>query len=90
MREIVWTGPFRRDVKRMQRQGKDIRLLVRVFDLLAAGNPIPPEYMDHPLKGNWNGCRDLHIAPDWLLIYHIENDVVYLDRTGSHAELFKR
>jgi mRNA interferase YafQ len=74
----------------MYRQGKEMQVLEKIIDLLAAGSSIPEQLLDHPLKGVWRGCRELHIAPDWLLVYHIENDTVYLDRTGSHAELFKR
>jgi len=88
MREIVPTTAFRRDAKRMHRQGKDTRVLEKIIDLLAANIPVPEQLLNHPLKGNWRGCCELHVAPDWLLIYHIENDTVYLDRTGSHAELF--
>jgi mRNA interferase YafQ len=90
MREIIRTAAFKREVKKMQRQGQDMRLLVQVFDLLAQDARLPERFLDHPLKGKWRGCRELHIAPDWLLVYHIENDTVFLDRTGSHAELFKR
>lgn len=90
MREINWTTAFKRDIKKLQRQGKDFRKLAQVADMLAADAFIPEQLFDHPLKGEWRGCRELHIAPDWLLIYHIENNEVYFDRTGSHAELFKR
>lgn len=43
-------------------------------DTLIEDKPIPPEYKDHPLKGNWNHHRDSHIEPDWLLIYKIEGN----------------
>ena len=67
-----------------------IEKMRRAIDMLRTETLIPQIYKDHPLKGNWRGRREMHIAPDWLLIYHIENDTVYLDRTGSHAELLKR
>ena len=47
---------------------------------------------DHPLKGNLKGVRELHIQPDWLLMY-IRNKrelVLTLTRTGTHADLLKR
>jgi addiction module RelE/StbE family toxin len=31
----------------------------------------------------WRDFRDLHIEPDWLLIYRVENDDLQLARTGS-------
>jgi mRNA interferase YafQ len=56
--------------------------------LLLATDPLPDKYKDHPLRGNWNGYRDAHIEPDWLLIYRVVGDEVHLVRTGSHADLF--
>lgn len=88
MREIVPTAPFRREAKKVQRQGKDMRKMARVLDLLAEDAPIPFLHRDHSLKGDWQGSRELHIAPDWLLIYHVNDDTVFLERTGSHADLF--
>ena len=45
-------------------------------------------YLDHPLKGNWQGYRDAHIEPDWLLIYKLEGESVRFERTGRHVDLF--
>lgn len=84
----VRSGRFKKDVKLAQRRGKDLDKLKAVLLLLFEGAALPPEYRDHPLKGEWNGFRDLHIEPDWLLIYRIEGEELQLARTGSHAELF--
>lgn len=43
---------------------------------------------DHPLKGEWEGHRECHIGPDWLLIYRIEGGTITFERTGTHADLF--
>ena len=32
--------------------------------------------------------RDLHIEPDWVLIYCVVGEVVRFERTGTHADLF--
>lgn len=53
------------------------------------GKRLPAQLKDHPLTGNWKPRRDLHIEPDWLLIYKIDNDTVHFGRTGSHSDLFK-
>jgi mRNA-degrading endonuclease YafQ of YafQ-DinJ toxin-antitoxin module len=29
------------------------------------------------------------IAPDWVLIYRLDDDAVHLTRTGTHADLFE-
>jgi len=80
---------FRKDVKRLDKRGKDLKKLASMINLLASGAELPPRYRDHPLKGDWNGFRDAHIEPDWLLIYRILDDELQLARTGSHADLFE-
>ena len=84
----VRTGRFKRDVKLAERRGKDMSKLRTVLLLLISGAPLPPAYRDHPLRGDWQGHRDLHIEPDWLLLYCIAGDELHLARTGTHADLF--
>ncbi len=88
--EIQPTTRFRKDVKLMQKRGFDMQRLTRVVSLLADGIPLPETYRDHALSGNWSGHRECHIQPDWLLVYHIEQDflVLVLTRNGSHSDLF--
>ena len=62
--------------------------LREVVLLLVEGGPLPPRYKDHALAGDWNHYRDCHIEPDWLLIYKIDGDDLYLVRTGRHSDLF--
>ena len=80
---------FRRDVKRLKRQGADLAKLETAIRQLVAQIPLAEQYRDHTLIGNWKGFREFHIQPDWLLIYRIEDKELQLARTGSHAELFK-
>jgi mRNA interferase YafQ len=68
---LVPSTRFRKDVKRAEKRGKDIAKLRTVLTMLAQEQPLPPEYRDHALRGDWNGFRDLHIEPDWLLLYRI-------------------
>lgn len=79
---------FRRDVKRLRRQGRDLSQLETVVASLVAEEPLDGRYRDHALVGNWKGFRECYIQPDWLLIYRIESDELQLARTGSHAALF--
>lgn len=88
-RTIRQSTRFRRDVKRLQRQERDLSKLESVVMTLVAGETMSDQYRDHVLSGNWKGFRECHIQPDWLLIYCIEGDELQLVRTGSHAELFK-
>ncbi|MDR1165551.1 MAG: type II toxin-antitoxin system YafQ family toxin [Deltaproteobacteria bacterium] len=61
----------------------------KVVHPLVQRKPIPDSDKDHPLKGNWLGYREIHIQFDWILIYKIENDTLYLIRTGRHHDIFK-
>jgi mRNA interferase YafQ len=79
---------FRRDVKLAQKRGKDMAKLRELILLLIEGGPLPPKCKDHPLGGDWKRHRDCHIEPDWLLIYKIDGDDLYLVRTGTHSDLF--
>lgn len=84
------TTRFQKDLKRVQKRGYDISLLTEVIKILASGQPLPERNRDHALTGNFDGCRECHITPDWLLIYEIsdENLILYLTRTGTHGDLF--
>jgi mRNA interferase YafQ len=88
MLRIAPSGRFKRDVKRTVRRGKDLAKLTTVVDQLASRLPLPGSYLDHSLKGDWAGYRDLHIEPDWLLIYRVKDDELQLARTGTHSDLF--
>lgn len=82
------TVQFKKDIKRLIKQGKDQRKLIEVVQLLFTGHLLPPKHKDHPLKGAWKGRRDCHIEPDWILIYSKSDDELRLERTGSHCDLF--
>ena len=84
------TSNFRKDMKRVQRRGYDIDLLTEIIEKLAAGEKLNEKHNDHPLKGQYVGCRECHITPDWLLIYKISGNALFLflTRTGTHSDLF--
>jgi len=86
---LVYSSQFKKDFKKIQSQGKDIHLLETVLEILLTNQPLEPKYRDHKLAGKWQNHRDCHIEPDWLLIYRLTNDALFLERTGSHSELFK-
>jgi mRNA interferase YafQ len=88
MRLPSYTGQFKRDVIPAKKRGNDLGKLRHVVSLLLAGESLPRELGDHPLRGPWKPRRDLHIEPDWLLIYRVEDEVIRFERTGTHADLF--
>ena len=79
-----------KDYKIIEKQGKDVKKLLDIIEILAEGKQLDSKYKDHSLIGNYKGYRECHIFPDWLLIYKHEEDilVLILARTGSHSELF--
>lgn len=88
MLQLSYQSQFKRDVKKIRKQNKDVAELFAIIDVLQAGNTLPVANYDHSLGGNWKDCRECHIQPDWLLIYRIEDNELQLIRTGSHSELF--
>ena len=90
MYKIRPTSRFQKDLKRLRKRGYDMDLLTGVLKQLAAGQTLAPSYRDHPLVGDYSGCRECHITPDWLLIYEIDGGelFLYLTRTGTHSDLF--
>lgn len=89
--EVIWTNQFKKDYKLAIKRGMNIDRLDNLIRMLANCQPLPDEYRDHQLSGNWRAYRECHIQPDWLLIYRIESNllVLTLARTGSHSDLFK-
>ncbi len=75
----------------MQKRGYNLDLLTEIIQCLAEGQSLPAKNRDHALSGNFAGCRECHIAPDWLLIYEISDNelFLYLTRTGTHSDLFR-
>ncbi len=90
MYKIRPTARFQKDLKRAQKRGCDLDLLAAVLKQLAAGQALAQKYHDHPLVGDYSGCRECHITPDWLLVYEIDQEemFLYLVRTGTHSDLF--
>ena len=88
MRSIRRDTQFKKDVKRIQKQSKDMKKLKLIIHSLVCAEKLPAKHRDHQLKGLLKDCRECHIEPDWLLIYRIEGCELCLIRTGSHADLF--
>ncbi len=80
---------MKRDIKLMKKRGKDISKLTRVLSLLASGEKFPPRNKDQQLTGNLKDFRECHIEPDWLLIYQIIEDKLFLYAisTGTHSDI---
>ncbi|MCI6099315.1 MAG: type II toxin-antitoxin system YafQ family toxin [Selenomonas sp.] len=91
MYKIRPTAKFQKDLKRAKRRGYDMELLTAIIKKLAQGEALPPKNRDHQLAGEYAGCRECHVTPDWLLVYEIveEELILILTRTGTHSDLFR-
>ena len=89
---IQWTSQYKKDVKRAKKRNYNMDELYSVISKLANDEPLEERYRDHSLDGNWSGHRELHIRPDWLLIYQKKENLLILElaRTGTHADLFSK
>lgn len=88
--EIIFSNQFKRDLKLLAKRKLNLDLLEEVVEKLANQQPLEKKNKDHALTGNYVGFRECHIQPDWLLIYRIDDDrlFLFLSRTGSHSDLF--
>ncbi len=66
-----------------------MRKLEDVIHRLRNGLPLEPRHRPHRLSGVWHPFMECHIEPDWLLIYHVTDDILYLVRAGTHSDLFE-
>lgn len=90
MLEIVASNRFKKDLKTALKRGYNISLLEEAVNRLATQEPLDEKYRDHQLAGDYSGFRECHIAPDWLLVYRINEEglLLLLFRTGTHSDLF--
>ena len=85
----VRSSQFKRDVRTVKSRGKNPAKLREALERLVNQEQLPASYRDHPLRGTWKGCRELHLESDWLLIYRVDGTELHLVRTGTHADLFE-
>ncbi|MBU2796407.1 type II toxin-antitoxin system YafQ family toxin, partial [Acidithiobacillus sp. VAN18-2] len=89
-----YTKDFLKDWQRLSHSGRyDMNRLKEAMMLLIANNgPLPPEWLDPALTGDWTGHRECHVGGDFLLIYALDDSgksgLVVFVRSGTHSELF--
>lgn len=90
MYKIKTTKSFEKNVDLCRKRGYNMSLLSEVMTLLEKDGRLPPIYKSHKLKGNYEGCWECHIKPDWLLIWQ-QNDkelILLFTSTGTRSDLF--
>ena len=91
MRTIERTTRFKKDFKSVMKQNYfDKDLFESIVYKLANDIPLEEKYKDHNLHGEYEGARECHIKPDWLLVYVKTEDglTLVMTRTGTHSDLF--
>lgn len=90
--KIKYTNTFKRDYKRFSKKHYDMNKLDNAIIAISEKNRKELiRLRDHSLLGDWTGFREIHLSSNWLLIYRIESNNLYLvlTRLGSHEDLFK-
>ena len=87
MLNAIYSTQFRKDYKLCQKRGYVMQNLTEVMLDLEVETPLQPKHKVHPLQGEYKGCLECHIAPDWLLVYEIDHGilVLILTSTGTHS-----
>lgn len=89
---LIYTGEFKRNVKKCVKRGYDLTLLQNVISILQMKGELPKEYSPHKLMGNYKGYWECHVMPDWLLLWK-QNDkelILALYKTGTHSDIFQK
>jgi len=79
----------KKDQSRMARRGKNAEKLVKAIFYLKENGTLPVQYSAHKLQGEYAGYWECHLESDWLLLYVLMPETVYVARTGTHADLFE-
>jgi mRNA interferase YafQ len=87
-RAVITSKAFERDLKRLRKRGVDLEPLWVVVEIIRHGQHPDARHRDPALTGDWRGFRDCHVQPDWVMIYSVDDEAVYLTRTGTHSDLF--
>ena len=87
-RSLDLVRSFRRDINNLRFSNEHYVKYIVYLSKLLSKEPLPPEALDHALKGVWQDFREFHISGDLLVIYRIDGDIIRLTRIGTHSELF--
>ena len=87
---VEYTGRFMKSLRRCLKRGLDAGEFKTVLDLLQQTGTLPSQYHPHKLSGNFAGCWECHIKPDWLLVWRQDDTklILLLIDTGTHSDIF--
>ncbi len=86
---VTFSNQFKKDYKKVKTRQYDLSLFDKAYDIIESTGTLPVvPYKTHPLKGDYTGYYEAHLAPDWLIIWKKTNNEVHFVRTGTHSDLF--
>jgi mRNA interferase YafQ len=80
---------YKKDELKVKLTDEQYSKKIKYLSLLLNGKNLPSESLDHSLIGEYKNFREFHLGGDMLLIYTIKDDIVYLQRLGTHSQLFR-
>lgn len=89
VKSVTQTKQFNRELKKCKKRGYNLDELDNIVLILMQGKKLSKDKHNHKLRGKYKGYCECHIAPDWLLIYKINDEQLLLARTGTHSDLFE-
>jgi mRNA interferase YafQ len=85
---IKYSSAAHKQMKLLMKRNYDMQKFKDAVNILQNDLPIPQKYDKHPLSGKLRGCFSLSLAPDWRLIYYIEDDCIHIYKTGTHSDIY--
>jgi mRNA interferase YafQ len=97
MLELTKTNLYKKELKLMLKRGRNgqkmFDIITMILDNANQGVEhhllLPEKYCLHKLIGKYKGYWECHIEPDWLLVYYLDDELLRLERTGTHNDIFK-
>ena len=80
---------YRKDALKVKLTDEQYAKRLKYLSRILENKPLPSEARDHMLIGGYKGFREFHLGGDMLIIYKVLDDVLYLQRMGTHSQLFK-
>lgn len=80
---------FRKDELKVKLTDEQYAKRIKYLSLILQNKELPSEARDHSLLGEYKSFREFHLGGDMLMIYTVVDNVLYLQRIGTHSQLFK-
>lgn len=85
---------FKKDISRDKKCGKysqnDFEILKIIIKKLELEEEIDSIYKRHNLKGEMKDFEAIHLENDWILIFKIIDNDLFLNMLGTHSQVYKK